>query len=502
MCGIVGYISLKDEAHPLGKRHFSDYALMLDTLRGSDSTGIIRVNNEFDVHTLHTTAPGAQYVHTEEYDEWMKKFDGWAMIGHNRAATAGSVKLENAHPFTFGQVTMVHNGTLHQQGKTMPGYDPKLEVDSMQIAKALSRTKPKSKHVAELLEKIDGSFALVWVDRRDDSINMCRNSSRPIHFGFNRSKDIMYFMSDGNHLRSIMNSMSRSPSAVDTIYSLDKHKILKFKKGSLVPEVTSFRPFVRPTYSQPTRGSHDASGVTTPKHGQALATAAKRWQDGARAAHGNMQRGLSGGLSSEGKCLIGKDRRLVPKNHRTLLEEWYDLSVDDLVQFLPQEWMELEGKMCTVHGHFIHPKWGFCEWPMTLHNVPLVICTAYADYDWAVRCKGVGTSFSEYKSADVMACVGELYCYDWNMVNQKPEEVKEEEEEEVQEELDLDTGLVVGPEEMLMERGKCMELLADGCIQCSSAVEWEDRQQCVVVNEGRDILCPGCATEWMKEATL
>lgn len=495
MCGIVGYISTDDKVHPMAKRHFSDYALMLDTLRGSDSTGIIRVNNEFDVHVTHTTASGRKFVHTEEYDKWMDEFDGWCMIGHNRAATAGSVKLENAHPFTFGEVTMVHNGTLYNKGASVPGFDPKLEVDSMQIARALSEIGPDHKAVADMLEKIDGSFALVWVDRRDSSVNMCRNSSRPIHFGFNSAKDIMWFMSDGNHLKAVTGSLYKSPSKVDTIYALDKHKLLKFKKGSLVPGVTTFRPFVRPTYTHPSGGY---GTTTTREHGSALKRAADRWQDGARKAHSKALGGRSTS-STEGKCLIGQEQRVIPTNHTDSLHQYFELKADDLLEFSPEEWIEYDDKKCMVYGTFMHPDWMYTEWPCVLYDVPLVVCNAYKDKNWAVRAKGITETMIAFHSKDVVSLLGELYAYDADKVFGKKVD-DDGVEYNVDETETNDTGLVTGPEERLMERGKVMELLKDGCVQCGADIEWEERANTMIVNEGRSVLCPGCHEEWRKEA--
>ena len=485
MCGIVGYISLEDKKHEIAKRHFSDYALMLDTMRGYDSTGIIRVTDKFDVHTAHTTMQGREYVHTAKYDKFMQKFPSWAFIGHNRAATAGSIKLENAHPFTFGDVTMVHNGTLARKGETMPNYDHKLDVDSMQIARCLSEVEPDSKAVAELLKQIDGSFCLVWVDRRDESINMCRNSSRPMHFAFNKAKDIMWFMSDGTHLRAIAKSMTRCAGEPDTIYSLDKMKILKFKKGSMVPEVTTFLPFVPKPQPQQPKWFADGEEKYS---GGALATAAKRWQ-------ANMQKhaGSCHGTSTEGTGRIAGTRRKIPNNHAQVVNNWYEMDIDTMVSFQTDTWMELKDKKCVVHGMFKHPDWAYAEWPMTLYDVPLVICTAYADRPWAVKSKGVCSSWKKYKSADdVVGMLGELYSYD-----AKAHVFTEDEDMEDDDPFNDD--LVVGPDELLMEKKKCMSLIAKGCIQCNAAIGWEERAKCTEVNEGRDVLCPSCSDEWKVE---
>jgi hypothetical protein len=59
--------------------------------------------------------------------------------------------------------------------------------------------------------------------------------------------------------------------------------------------------------------------------------------------------------------------------------------------------------------------------------------------------------------------------------------------------------LVVGPDETLMDKTECMQLIAKGCIQCNGIISWEDRSFATIVNEGRDVLCPGCTDEWKRE---
>jgi glucosamine--fructose-6-phosphate aminotransferase (isomerizing) len=142
MCGLVGFISKNDLLHLKVKKHFMKYALAIDTLRGEDSTGIMRLNEKGKVETKHSILPGIQYVSTNSFDKY--KVDAWASFGHNRAATRGSVSRENAHPFTFGDVTLMHNGTLYGGGRSLDTYDSNLDVDSMQIALALSKSPPGS----------------------------------------------------------------------------------------------------------------------------------------------------------------------------------------------------------------------------------------------------------------------------------------------------------------------------------------------------------------------
>lgn len=483
MCGIVGFISRDEQSWKNAKTHFAHFALTLDTLRGGDSTGIISVRDEFDVHVQHTTAPGDQWVHTKTYQEFMDN-DMWAMVGHNRAATAGSVKLENAHPFTFGEVTMVHNGTLAQKGRSLKAFDPELDVDSMNIAKALSEVPPED--AKKVLEQIDGSFTLVWVDRRTDTICMARNSERPLHFGFNSTKDIMWFMSDGSHLAAINTSFRRSGCRINTIYSMDRMKIMRWKKGSLVPEVEAFDPFVRPVVSHTTHGTWGWGDGRN-----RLETATKRWQRDVDKYHKRSSTGS--GTGGTKTAVINQIRRAIPDGQLAELDGQFEIQPDVIVEFEPDMWMEMADKKCVVTGTFYHPEWGYSEWPMTLHNVPLVICTAYADRSWVVRTKGVTNIFDHYDGVK-LAVLGEYHSSDvQSYFPDLTHNVNDDEDETG------DSGLVlVGVDEELLDRGKAMSMLAAGCICCGTNISWEDKNETLVVNDGQDVMCGDCTVEWQK----
>ena len=481
MCGIVGYISTDDKYAVMAKEHFMQYALMLDTLRGRDSTGLILVRNNFDVHTAHTTAAGMEYVHSDHYKDVVKE-PSWAAVGHNRAATAGSVKLENAHPFTFGDVTMVHNGTLTRGGRGMPGYDPKLEVDSMQIALALSKADPED--VSHVLETVDGSFCLVWVDQRNDTINMARNSERPMHFCFNTSKEIMWFMSDGNHLHTINESLKRSPTYGQTVYTLDKMKWLQWKKGSLIPKVREFKLYKPPApvytgqqaYNQRWWGGRDTFE-------SAQSRAADKWRQGIRARTLQEER--------LGKVVIAGERRKIPEVQGDLLEKFYEVECDTLLEMEVDTWTELAGKRCIVEGFANHPEWEQ-DIPVILFDVPLVCCTSYYTRPWAVRPKGltIPMDWDNTQGEPVPSILAELYSTDAPAVMPDAETAEEEEKRE------LDSGLVVGPEERLMSYGRLMQDLQAGCVQCGEVLKWEDRRDYMYVNENRDLLCKGCVDDW------
>ena len=198
MCGIIGYISLRDETAKIDKERFLHDALIIDSFRGMDSTGLITVCEDFKVSTHKEVLPGYYFIDTEEMQAMPR---GWAAIGHNRAATKGAVNVKNAHPFTYGPVSLVHNGTLNNLGINLPNACKKVDVDSYNIARALGNVAVEDAH--KVLSDIRGAYALVWTDTRDKSVNIAKNGQRPLHWSFNQAKTIMWFMSSHKHMALI-----------------------------------------------------------------------------------------------------------------------------------------------------------------------------------------------------------------------------------------------------------------------------------------------------------
>jgi hypothetical protein len=190
MCGLVGIagnILEKD------KKAFRNL-LVFDQIRGFDSTGVAVVkclNNKPEIET-ELGGPGNLW-------DWgdSKLFNSRgiltvapkAVIGHNRAATMGKVTVENAHPFTYGDVTGAHNGTLRvwndlEDSKSMA-------IDS----KALINTINK-KGIDHTWKSFIGAAAIVWWDEDAQTINFIRNKERPLYYAFNKEKNVLYWASE------------------------------------------------------------------------------------------------------------------------------------------------------------------------------------------------------------------------------------------------------------------------------------------------------------------
>lgn len=183
MCGIFGVFTDAKWGFSQKQLEVLGQNIIINQFRGVDSTGLFQVDKEGKSDLIKVLG-GAHSLFTNEkwgpFQDQIKK-NATIVVGHGRAATRGSVKIENAHPFakTFetGEILkLVHNGTLEQQ-QDLPDFS-KFDVDSEWIAEMMVRFGPK-----EALGKIRGAMALVWWDEKAKTINFYRNNDRPLHFG-------------------------------------------------------------------------------------------------------------------------------------------------------------------------------------------------------------------------------------------------------------------------------------------------------------------------------
>jgi hypothetical protein len=163
--------------------------LFADTFRGPHSTGVFTRRS----HSLPNRAPivtipilkkegiAPDFLRHWDWHNILKsgadptKYKyGDFYVGHNRYATQGAVNEQNAHPFKYGDITLVHNGTLLDQS-TLPDFH-KFEVDSENICHSINKIGAK-----KTIALLDGAFTLIWHDASDDTLHIIRNEERPFH---------------------------------------------------------------------------------------------------------------------------------------------------------------------------------------------------------------------------------------------------------------------------------------------------------------------------------
>ena len=199
MCGLVGMAGFTGSAAL--QKVFREL-LVIDQIRGYDSTGVaaIRVpvtgfvNDRVEIELEHDMeSPRFLWdgcYKSRIFDAWGETAKGTiALIGHNRAQTMGKVSIDNAHPFTFGDITGVHNGTL-SYWYDLEGYDD-FDVDS----KALLNTIDK-KGIEHTWKSFVGAAAVVYWDDKDQTLNFVRNKERPLYMIRTKDKKTMIWASE------------------------------------------------------------------------------------------------------------------------------------------------------------------------------------------------------------------------------------------------------------------------------------------------------------------
>lgn len=149
--------------------------LMMDQVRGEHSTGIAVVNRGNTTPRIAKAVGGAtELFGLKAYDKALEGVNR-VLIGHNRYATVGAITASNAHPFTRGAVTGVHNGSL--QGYTnLEGYG-EFAVDSEILYNHIAEY-----GLADALQNTYGAMALYWWNAETRTVNIYRNDERPLYW--------------------------------------------------------------------------------------------------------------------------------------------------------------------------------------------------------------------------------------------------------------------------------------------------------------------------------
>lgn len=198
MCGIVGIAGNMISKH---NDIFRDM-LFFDTVRGVDSTGVLRVPLGPDatpsvVRTLGhplglAVADSVAFTPKGKVQNIHK-----VLLGHNRAATQGSVTLSNAHPIQVGDIIGVHNGTLWDHKDLCD--DKEEDLDSRAIYRSI-----ESRGIDETWKNLSGPAALVWWNNKDKTLNLLRNNERPLWVGWGSKRDVIYWASESWMIKSAL----------------------------------------------------------------------------------------------------------------------------------------------------------------------------------------------------------------------------------------------------------------------------------------------------------
>jgi predicted glutamine amidotransferase len=482
MCGIVGYITLDDDTLEHAKNKFFTEALFTNTLRGADSTGVMTLKNKFQWAWTKNAVPAPTFISEKDFRNRDTKT--WCSIGHNRAATVGAVTTDNAHPFHHGQVMLVHNGTLRST-YDMLHRSNNITVDSELITYNLSKVKPEE--AKDILGKLWGAYALIWFDARDKSVNVARNTERPLHLGINSDETILYFSSDGHLLNFIGQRLSNPLATPDKIWQMGTGQLLKYKKGSLVPEVTEIVPFVRTAVH-----NNQWQGVTS--HEELRQRRLDRMSGRTSTSGCTVDRVMPGARAAEvGRCNIAGVVRAIPDSMLTMLKEWYMMDPQTEYLFEPKQFVPFGTRMSgVIYGRVWHPDWD--SWlPAYVADGSRVSMTNFGT-QWTAVPIGVDHSTLEEDAGHALTIMMRLKYFSYTgPAVEDPEEEPDiiaggPEEEE-------DEDMLIGPFGEITEK-EWVKLTDSGCVMCGGPIFIEDHEDIIWVGEmDNQPMCLGCLDE-------
>lgn len=306
MCGLFGYLaksSTSKKADTAMPRKAVELAVYLTQLRGVHSLGmayahfdtkdnILRIGHikesESDsgvTRLVHSTeTPHEKLTKGRTFDQVLNTKDLRMLAVHTRHATRGAKNKENSHPFREGNILLMHNGTLRNDYQINQKY---FDVDSKALAYHLDQ---QGNSVQTLVEKTNGAYALVWQDYRDSTLNLLRNSERPLFLA--ESEDFFVWAST----LSVLGALSFEHGIQYTaIQEVPEHTHLQFniKSGTLL----GAKKYEAPKFPVAAVGFYGRGGLYADDYdiyGTASTT-------GAGSTTGNFQQPVNRNASSGGK---------------------------------------------------------------------------------------------------------------------------------------------------------------------------------------------------------
>ena len=252
-CGIyTGFVSNSEMS-------FFQKLLLLNQDRGIHSTGVVAVTRRREETTKgkKRTIPSQllmwkearsayDFLNFDDLDKKNKKesiFKGATkqlVFGHCRHATVGKINMQNAHPFAIGDIVGVHNGTIKIAFEGHKDY----ETDSEAFFALINKV-----GIKDALQEVESwtstAYAIVYVNRKDSTLNIVRNADRPLKMAYNKNRNLLAWSSEGVDLLYAAAKKGIEIQYADIFEPKPYHHYkydLNDPSGYLSPDITDLTP--------------------------------------------------------------------------------------------------------------------------------------------------------------------------------------------------------------------------------------------------------------------
>jgi hypothetical protein len=221
MCGLVAFVSAYSNGFSTEEADTFRDMLVIDTLRGFDSTGVCGIENNGNITTVKDAINGASFVQTKEFSSFKTDmiYKGIFMFGHNRAATRGSITDRNAHPFCVNDnIILAQNGTYNGDHKHLKDTD----VDSEALAHVLE----EYPNIEDALQRVNAAYSLIWYNVKESTLYFINNGKRPMHVTYTKDGGALF----ASESETILAAASRNMLTLDKApYPIAESALVSFK---------------------------------------------------------------------------------------------------------------------------------------------------------------------------------------------------------------------------------------------------------------------------------
>lgn len=492
MCGLTGFFSLNahtDRTTYQHKKAFMQQMLYLSALRGRDSTGLALCN-------MRNAIPDMLYKRAMESSDFLQLDrtgalltavdDALVVLGHTRSKTVGNVGDDEAHPFKYEHITMIHNGSVTNY-KSLLAKDDSCDVqtDSAHIAYSMAYYGAK-----ETLEKLNGAFCIAWYDALEKTFNIARNEERPLYFIEVPAWKGLAFASELGMLASTLDRIGIKCKG--KFLWPQEYQILTWKTEPSASLEYKTTPFAE----RPSRQIHSQSGTRPGGTNKQISG-----QPTAATTGGQGQLTLSGKETTVSTTLINSGKHTTPASKKAIAKatqrlQKHKIPYNSTWKCFTKDWIPYKSNrtnvgclVCELDGTF------FKGMEVLIHNIKRSVWEKFKEPGKNVLVSIVNVK--EHEGHEVFIGMpfynGALQAVIDTEKRSTKKTVKPVEEDTSGKEQ---TAQYRGPFGVLYTKDEWLTRTADGCCVCNVDLEFKDHESIVWFGQAGDFpVCGDCAED-------